>query len=237
MRANFQEMAKNKTEEAKSVDNKGGNSLESVKNELGPLGFVGIIAGVALIIIVAVYFFISNSNDSSNASAHDELFQAQFYYEADSLDLALQGDGRNLGFLSIIDIYGGTDAANLANYYAGTIYLKQSNFEEARKHLQAFSTSEVLAQARADEMIGDTYLEQGNYTDAANYYEKAADGVDDKFFSPGYLMKAAIAHENNNDIAAALKAVNKIIDNYYGSGEYNEARKQKARLEILANRG
>ena len=236
MRANFQAMAKNTTEEKKSVDNKGGNSIESVKKELGPMGFIGTIGGIAVIIVVAVIFIINNSKENSNLSAHDELFQAQLYFEADSLDLALNGDGRNLGFLSIIDIYGGTDAANLANYYAGTIFLKQGKFDEAREHLQDFSTSEVLAQARANEMIGDTYLEQGNYTDAANSYEKAADGVDDKFFSPRYLLKAALAHENNGDINSALAAVNKIIDDYFGASDYNEARKQKARLEILANR-
>jgi hypothetical protein len=43
------------------------------------------------------------------------MFQAVYYFEADSLDKALNGDGNNLGFLEIIDEYSVTDAANLAN--------------------------------------------------------------------------------------------------------------------------
>jgi hypothetical protein len=56
------------------------------------------------------------------------MFQAVRYFESDSLNLALNGDGNNLGFLQIVEDYSGTKAGNLANYYAGVIYLKQGNF-------------------------------------------------------------------------------------------------------------
>ncbi len=236
MRANFQEMAKNTTEEAKSVNKTGGSGIDSVKNELGPMGYIGVIAGAIIIIGATIFFFINQSKVRKDASAQDELFQAQYYFEQDSLDLAMNGDGRNLGFLDIVDIYGGTSAGNLANYYAGAIYLKQGNFQSALDHLDDFSTSEVLAQSRANELKGDAYMELGQYSDAARQYENAADAVDDKFFSPAYLLKAALAHENNNDNNAALGAVSKIVDNYFGASEYNEARKQKARLEALTSR-
>ncbi|GAB5525879.1 MAG: hypothetical protein Roseis2KO_37510 [Roseivirga sp.] len=229
-------MAKNTTEEAKSVNKTGGSGIESVKNELGPMGYIGVIAGAIIIIGATIFFFINQGKVRKDTSAQDELFQAQYYFEQDSLDLAMNGDGRNLGFLDIVDIYGGTSAGNLANYYAGAIYLKQGNFESALDHLNDFSTSEVLAQSRANELKGDAYMELGQYSDAARQYENAADAVDDKFFSPAYLLKAALAHENNNDNNAALKAVSKIVDDYFGASEYNEARKQKARLEALTSR-
>ena len=228
-------MAKNTAEE-KKTSAKGAANLDQVKNEMGPLGFIGTAIGVIALIVVAVIYFINDSSSKKDASAQDELFQAQYYFEADSLDLAMNGDGRNLGFLSIIDIYGGTEAGNLANFYAGTIYLKQGDFQKALDHLNDFSSSEVLLDARAKALRGDAYMELGNYSNAASSYESAANSVDDKFFSPNYLMKAALAHENNNDVAAALKAVTKIVDNYFGASEYNEAKKQKARLEVLASR-
>lgn len=236
MRANFQEMAKNTTEEAKSVNTTGGSSIESVKKDLGPMGYIGVIAGAIIIIGASIYFFIDQGKQKKDAAAQDELFQAQYYFEQDSLDLAMNGDGRNLGFLDIIDIYGSTSAGNLANFYAGAIYLKQQNFEAALDHLNDFSTAEVLAQARANELKGDAYMELGQYSDAASQYESAANAVDDKYFSPAYLLKAALAHENNSDNNAALRAVSKIVDNYFGASEYNEARKQKARLEALTAR-
>ncbi len=236
MRANFQEMAKNTTEEAKSVKKTDGSGIDSVKKELGPMGFIGVIAGIVIIIGATIFFFIEQGKNRKNAAAQDELFQAQYYFEQDSLDLAMNGDGRNLGFLDIIDIYGSTDAANLANFYAGAIYLKQGNFQSALDHLEDFSTAEVLAQGRANELKGDAYMELGQYSDAARQYESAANVVDDKFFSPAYLLKAALAHENNSDNSSALKAVTKIVDNYFGASEYNEAKKQKARLEALTSR-
>ncbi len=44
------------------------------------------------------------------------MFKAEEYYRMDSLNLALNGDGQNLGFLKVIDRYGGTDAGNLADF-------------------------------------------------------------------------------------------------------------------------
>lgn len=228
-------MAKNKAEE-KNTTQKAVANIASAKKEMGLLGFLSTAVGIIAVIVIAVVFFIKNSNEKKNESAHDELFQAQYYFEKDSLNLAMNGDGRNLGFLSIIDIYGSTDAANLAHFYAGSVYLKQGNFQEALNHLNDFSSSEVLLQARADVLKGDAYMEQGQYSSAAREYERAANAIDDKFFSPGYLLKAALAHENNGDMTAALEAVTKIVDDYFGAWQYDEAKKQKARLEILAAR-
>lgn len=228
-------MAKNKAEE-KNTTRKAVANIASAKKEMGALGFLSTALGIIAVIVIAVIFFIKNSNQKKNERAHDELFQAQYYFEKDSLSLAMDGDGRNFGFLSIIDIYGGTDAANLAHFYAGSVYLKQGNFQEALRHLNDFSSSEVLLQARADVLKGDAYMEQGQYSSAAREYERAANAIDDKFFSPGYLLKAALAHENNGDMTAALEAVTKIVNDYFGATQYDEAKKQKARLEILAAR-
>ena len=71
--------------------------------------------------------------------------------------------------LNIIDDYGITDAANLANYYAGVCYLKQGKFELARLYLEDFSSNDLLVQARAYSLVGDTYMEEQKYEDAAKY--------------------------------------------------------------------
>ena len=229
-------MAKTKTEEAKSTQKSEGTSIGKIKEELGPLGFIGSIAGVIVLLGVVVVFFINRGKDSKNEAAQDELFQAVNYFEKDSLDLALNGDGRNLGFLSVIDIYGGTSAANLANFYAGVIYLKQEQPQFALDYLDNFSTSEKLVDARAKSLKGDAYMELGQFSDAAGAYESAANRVDDKFYSPGYLLKAALAYEKFSDYDGALKAVTKIVDDYFGASEYDVAKKHKARLELLASR-
>ncbi|MDR0437716.1 MAG: hypothetical protein LBH22_05370, partial [Bacteroidales bacterium] len=55
-------------------------------------------------------------------TAQEEMFFAQNYFEIDSLNWALNGDGVNYGFLDIIDNFRGTKAANLSRYYVGVIY-------------------------------------------------------------------------------------------------------------------
>jgi tetratricopeptide (TPR) repeat protein len=187
--------------------------------------------GAVIVLIVAGYLGFTWYKNSQNEQAQKEMFQAVFYFEADSLDKALNGDGNNLGLLAIIDDYGFSDAANLANYYAGAAYLKQGKFEVARLYLKDFSSSDLLVQARAYSLIGDTYMEENKFEDAANFYSKAANYEPNKYFSPTYLMKEALAYEKLNQNDKAKETYEKIIIQYWDSGEYQNARKLKARLE------
>jgi TolA-binding protein len=192
-----------------------------------------IVVSIAAVILIAVggYFAFNYYKNNQNQLAQTEMFQAVYYFEADSLDKALNGDGNNLGFLQIIDEFGITDAANLANYYAGVSYLKQGKFELARLYLEDFGASDLLIQARAYSLIGDSYMEEEKYDDAAKFYNKAANYKPNKYFSPGYLMKEALAYEKANQNDKARDTYDKIINQYWESSEYQNARKFKARLE------
>lgn len=195
--------------------------------------FLGIALAVALIVagIFGYQYYMSNQNEI----AQEEMFQAVFYFEADSLNKALNGDGNNYGFLEIIDEFGGTKAANLAHFYAGISYLKQGEHENAIEHLQEFSASDYILQARAYALIGDAYMEMEQYDQAAQHYEKAADHNPNRFFTPGYLEKAAMAYEAKGDYKTAAELYNRIIEEFPASTAYQEALKQKARLEGLAS--
>jgi TolA-binding protein len=197
--------------------------------EQNPKIVVGVAA--AILIIVGGYFAFNYYKNSQNDLAQKEMFQAVYYFEADSLDKALNGDGNNLGFLEIIDEYGVTDAANLANFYAGVSYLKQGKFELARLYLEDFTASDLLIQARAYALVGDSYMEEKKYDDAAKYYNKAANYKPNKQFSPSYLMKEALAYEKLNQNDKVRDTYDKIINQYWESTEYQNARKFKARLE------
>jgi tetratricopeptide (TPR) repeat protein len=185
----------------------------------------------AILLVVGAYFGFKYFKDKKDIDAQREMFQAVYYFESDSLDLALNGDGNNLGFLDIIDEYGITPAANLANFYAGASYLKQGKYELARLYLEDFSASDLLVQARAYSLIGDSHMEEQHYSDAASFYNKAASYKPNKYYTPTYLMKEALAYEKANDTAKAISTYQKVIDNYWESGEYQNARKFKARLE------
>ena len=191
------------------------------------------VLGVALL-AVAGYFSYKYYNQQQNEEAQNEMYQAVYYFEADSLDKALKGSGKDLGLLDISEEYGSTAAGNLTNFYVGVAYLKKGKFEDAIEYLKKFSSDDLLLQARAYCLLGDAYLEQKDVEEAISYYNKAADYYPNEYFTPRYLMKAALAYELNKDYKAAAEAYDEIIEKYYKSLEANDAKKYKARAEELA---
>ncbi|MEM9856392.1 MAG: tetratricopeptide repeat protein [Bacteroidota bacterium] len=188
------------------------------------------VAGV-LFLIVAGFFGWNYYQTSQNDLAQSEMFQAIYYFESDSLDLALNGDGNNLGFVDISSEYSLTDAGNLANFYAGSAYMKQGKFKLAMLYLEDFNSNDNLVQARAYSLIGDANMELGEFEQAASYYDKAANYKPNRFFSPQYLMKQGLAYEKANNNQAAIEAYNTIIEEYWESAEVQEAKKYKAKLQ------
>ena len=199
----------------------------------------GLLTGVAVAIALLIggFFGYRYYKNNQNAAAQEEMFQAVFYFEADSLSKALNGDGNNYGFLDIIDEYGGTDASNLAHYYSGVIYLKQGEYEEAIAQLSDFSASDLLVQAKAYALLGDAYMELEQYGKAAEQYQKAADYKPNPFFTPQYLIKAALAQEANNNLDAAAQQYQRIINEFPTANELQQAQKQHARLQTMAAEG
>ncbi len=184
-----------------------------------------------ILVIVGGYFGYRYWMGGQEEEAQKEMFQAVRYFEADSLNLAMDGDGNNLGFKQIADDYSMTPAGNLAHFYAGAICLKQGKYQLAIFYLDQFKSNDQLIQARAYSLIGDANMEQKKYEEAAAYYSKAADYKPNKYFTPTYLMKAALAYEKLNQNDKAIKAYQRVIDEYWDSSDFQNARKLKARLE------
>ncbi|NJK87388.1 MAG: tetratricopeptide repeat protein [Bacteroidales bacterium] len=107
--------------------------------------------------------------------AQNEMFMAEKYFEADSFQLALEGDGSYLGFLDIIDEYSVTKSANLSHYYAGISYLHLGEYEDAIKHLKKFNANDVYISTIAIGAIGDAYQELGELDESVSFYLKAAE--------------------------------------------------------------
>lgn len=189
---------------------------------------------IAAILLIGGILFFQINTQNQNEKAQEEMFQAVYFYEQDSVDFALNGDGINPGFLQIVDEYPRTDAANLANFYIGSIYLSEKKFEDAISHLEKFSSDDYLVQAKAYALLGDAYLDSGDLDEAISYYQQAANHKPNKYFTPKYLYKLAVAYEENGQIDQAIDTYTEIEEKYYESFEYTGARKHKARLEGLA---
>lgn len=205
------------------------SSEELIKKYKFPL----IVVGAVIVLIVAGLFGYQYYQEQQEKDAQENMFPAVYFLEADSLDKALMGDGNYYGFQNITDEYSSTNAANLAHFYAGVAYLKKGEFETAIDELEAFSSSDELLQARAYSLIGDACLELEQFDNAVDYYQQAVDYKPNKFLTPQYMMKLALAYELKPDNGAAIKVYQELIDNYPIASETPNAKKYKARLEQL----
>lgn len=195
---------------------------------------LGLFAVIAAAVVGGLLFY--NFRSSQNEEAQTAMFQAVHYFEADSLNVALKGDGQHDGFVQIVEDYGNTKAGNLAKFYAGVAYLKQGKYQEALNYLEDYKSDDLILQGRALALQGDANMELGKKQEAAELYMKAANYKANEFFSPQYLLKAGMAYEDNNDFNGALEAYNKIIQSYPNAAEANDAKKYQARAELLAGK-
>jgi tetratricopeptide (TPR) repeat protein len=185
---------------------------------------------ILLFILFSTYNFIK---DNQNIEAQEEMFQAVYYFEQDSLVKALNGDGNNYGFLEIIDEYSLSDAANLSHYYAGVSYLKLGNYNNAISYLLPYSSSDLLLQARAYSLIGDAYVELQDYNNAIKYFKLASSNNPNEYFTPKYILKLALVYEKIDDLNSAINSYDQIIDEFKDSPEFQISLKNKSRLEGL----
>ncbi len=161
------------------------------------------------VIIVAIggyYIYQSFFKSPKEAKAAEAMFKAEEYYRMDSVNLALNGDGQNPGFLRIISQYGGTDAAKLAHFYAGSCYIKINDNNKAVTHLKKANTSSKPLQARVYKLLGDAYGDLGKNADALEYYKKAARHFEnDQVGSAEALFMAAyLDHKVMNNTKEAI---------------------------------
>lgn len=192
---------------------------------------IGIVIGA--IVIVAVGYLGLNKFyfDPRSKDAKGQMYKAQNYFEKDSFNLALNGDGTNPGFLDIIDDYGSTDAGNLSNYYAGISYLNMGQYENAITYLKKFDTDDLLLGPIAVGAQGDAQLELGRAEKALDLYTEAYKMNENELTTPVYMMKAGELLESSNKQAEALKLYETIKLKYPETNEGRSIDKYIARAK------
>lgn len=190
-----------------------------------------------LIIIIGAWFSYNRFIVEPKAQeASSQIFGAQNYFERDSFNLALNGDGNILGFLEIIEKYGSTPAGNLANYYAGLSYLYTGDYQNAIQYLGKFSSDDLLLSNMAIANMGDVYMQLGEYKKAADQYKKAAASKTNDFSTPIFLMKNGLALEKADDYKGALKVYEQLEKEYPNAPESRDIEKYIERAQLKINK-
>jgi len=199
---------------------------------------IKIIIAIAGIAAVVLGFFAFNKyvSEPKENEAQAKMFRAEFAFEKDSFNIALNGNASQLGFLQIIEEYGSTASGNLAHYYAGICYLNMGNFEESINQLKKYDGSDVMVQSVALGAQADALVELGKIDEAADLYVKAAGTSENTFTSPIYLMKAGACFEESSKFDKALEAYKKIRKDFFQTTEGREIDKYITRVEgMLGN--
>lgn len=181
--------------------------------------YISIVVGIIIVIVLAFFAYKKLYVAPKQKEAQAQMFMAEKYFEQDSLNLALYGDGNYLGFLDIIDEYKLTRSGNLAKYYAGISYLHLGEFETAIDYLKDFEKDDIMLSSMAKGAIGDAYIELEDPEKAVDYYMDAAEDNPNEFTSPLFLLKAGNIYEYLNQYDKALACYQKIKEEYGSSAE------------------
>lgn len=185
-----------------------------------------IVAAAVVLLIVGVFCYKNYVSGPREDKASTALGLAQQYFEQGVFDKALNGDGANCtGFVKIAADYSGTDAANLANLYAGLCYAHTDKWAKAAEYLDKYSTaSDALVSPAAVAARGQAYANLNKIDDAVSDLKKAAKMADSKghegvnnSFSPQWLLSAAQLLESQNKTDEALQIYKDIKAKYVNS--------------------
>jgi tetratricopeptide (TPR) repeat protein len=195
------------------------------------------IIGAAIVVIVGGYFiYLKMFKAPNEKKAMDSLWKAEYYFEKDSFQLAIDGTPMNPGFKSIAKKYSGTAGGNIASYCLGISYLNTGKFKEAIKALEDCSFDDDIVSAIAIGAQGDAYRELNKLDDAIEKYEEAANRSANDYTTPVYLKKAALAYEDKNNYKKAAELYERIYNDYEHTNEGRDIEKYLARAKNLGGK-
>lgn len=174
---------------------------------------------VAVALIIFCYFKFYKAPRENRAA--EAIFYAENYFDNGDYQTALDGDGTNPGFLSVIDNYGCTKAGKLAKLYAGIASLRLGKYDEAAKFFSDYNGKDLYTKPLAIMGEADALAEQQKFDEAAKLYIKAAETNENDITSPAALFKAGLCYLGT-DNAKALDLFNQVKTNYPTSTEYPE---------------
>ena len=189
-----------------------------------------IVAGIAVVVMAVIainqYVIKPKALEASNENA-----KAVVYFMAGDFDKALQGDDAEcIGFEAIADEYRLYQQGKLAALYAGICYFEKGEYESAAEYLKKFDADDVNIDPAAHQLLGDAYVELGEYGKAAKAFEAAAKSGNE-VIAPMSLKKAGIVYLHEGQNAKALKAFKAIKENYPSSSEAQDIDKYIAVAE------
>lgn len=192
------------------------------KNKKAILWGVGGLLAIIIIALLVHQFYITPRNNKADES----IFHAEQAFMDGNYDKALNGDGQNMGFLSVVEEYGNTKAGNIACLYAAKCYAATEKYQEAIDMLNRFDDcGDEMVSPAAIALKGNCYAEFGDNEKAVEFLMKAAAEADNNTISPTCLLQAGQIYEVLGQKDKALDCYNQIKNKYQQSNLFYEIEK------------
>lgn len=189
---------------------------------------------VAVLVIFGAWYYMREQSKAKANEAVEQMTYALRYFQADSLQLALNGDGQYPGFIALADEYGSTETGNLCHYYLGATYIKLEQYQQAADALEKYRKDPSKAFTIASyDMLARCYEELEQYDKAAKTYMAGANVRPNERTSPALMQFAAWAYENAGKPERALEVFKQLREKYPRANESLTAEKEIARLEAM----
>lgn len=182
---------------------------------------------VAVIVLIGSIIGYDYYSDAQEERAQELLSIAENYYNQADYERALFGDDFELtyGFDQISEEYGGTNAGNLAHYYAAVSSFELGDIENALNYMNGFDVPKGILGVGPLSFHAKLYLANENYEQAANMFVKAAEWDENDVTTPANLLNAAQAQyelENYNEVQVLAE---RIIEEFPQSSQVSESQK------------
>jgi tetratricopeptide (TPR) repeat protein len=193
------------------------------------------ILGAIVALMLCFFLYKKFVMDPKGDEAATQIWKAEYYFEKDSFQLALNGTAEHLGFLDVADSYSGTETGNLANHYAGACYMNLGQYDQAIEYLDKASFGDMMVEATRLGTIGDAHVQLGNLSEGASFYSKSISHSENDFTTPIYLKKLALTYEEMGEKGKAYDTFVRLKEDFGATTTAKDIDKYIGRVAPFAN--
>ncbi|NNF04820.1 MAG: tetratricopeptide repeat protein [Rhodothermales bacterium] len=172
----------------------------------------GAVAAIVVVALLAVGLAWNSAR--RNDQALERMATAVQRYEAGAYQAALDGDISFTGLLDIADEYGGTDAGNLAKFYAADALFRVGDLERSLEYFREFDKQSDYLGASAFAGEAAIHESRDEFSRAGDLFMRAANVFESEITSPDYLLQAGRAYERAGEFDNAISAYERIKEDY-----------------------
>lgn len=189
---------------------------------------------VTLVVVAGVLIGYRYYSEGQEDQAQNLLASAEQSYASSDFETALKGDEYTLsyGFVQIADEFSGTNAGNLAAYYAAVSNFKLDNYEDALAYIQEYKHPKGIMGVGSVSFHATLLKLNGSLEKAAKKYEEAANWDKNQSTTPFNLIKAANIYKELGNTSKVETITSTIIEDYPNSPEATTSRKLLGALTV-----